>query len=211
MIAANVSQKETGVQKPAYSPAGPFIIAVKDRIMASTTTRLMSFEEFEKLPDSRDVRQELHHGELIEVPPPKQGHKLIERRLRRLFENAGGGSGEAEIEVGFRPCPGNEYWIADVVFVSRDRWDAIPDDGYMQGAPDLVVEILSPSNSAAEMRDKRKICLENGCREFWVVDPKLREVEVSTPDGHTITFQPGQQVPLFFGAGSSLGVDSIFE
>ena len=179
--------------------------------MASTTTRLMTFEEFENLPDSGAMRQELHHGELIEVPPPKHGHKLVEQRLLRLLDVAGRSSGEIVTEVGFRPGPGNEYWTADVVFVPRDRWDAIPRDGYMEGAPELVVEVLSPSNTVAEMRDKRKICLENGCREFWVVDPKQREVEVSTPDGHSITYKPGQQIPLFFADGSNIAVDAIFE
>jgi Uma2 family endonuclease len=76
------------------------------------------------------------------------------------------------------------------------------------GAPDVVVEILSPSNTAAETLDKRNICLENGSREFWIVDADHRQVEVSTPDGHTITPKSGQEIPLFFGG--RLAVDSIF-
>ena len=179
--------------------------------MASTTTRLMTFEEFEQLPDSDWMRQELHHGELIEVPPPVQGHKIIERRLRRLLEDTGGSSGVVETEVGFRPCLGNEYWIADVAFVFSKRWDDVPRDGYMVGAPEIVIEVLSPSNTIKKMRDRRKICLENGGREFWVVDPKRREVEVSTTDGHSIIYKSGQSIPLFFAAGSSIAVDAIFE
>lgn len=189
--------------------------------MASTTTRLMSFEEFEQLPDSDWMRQELHHGELFEMPPPKQGHKLIQRQLRRMLENAGGSSGVVETEIGFRPCPGNEYWSGDVVFISRQRWEETSRDGYVEGAPELVVEILSPSNTRRKMRERRKIYLDNGCREFWVVDPKQREVEVSTPDAHTITYKSGQRIPLFFtndSAGSasstndsSIAVDAIFE
>jgi Uma2 family endonuclease len=171
----------------------------------------MSFEEFEQLPESGWMRQELHHGELFEMPPPKQGHKLIEMRLQDLLAKPTCRAGVVTNEVGFRPCPGNEYWIADVVFVSRDRWDEIPADGYMVGAPDLVVEVLSPSNTRSKMHDRRKICLENGGLEFWIVDPKSREVEVSWPDGHSITYKPGQQIPLFFAAGSSIAVDAIFE
>jgi Uma2 family endonuclease len=185
--------------------------------MASTTTRLISFEEFEQLPES-EARQELHHGELIEVPPPKQGHKRIERRLRRLLEDAGRSSGVVDTEVGFRPCLGNEYWVADVAFVSHDQWEGTPSDGYIVGAPELVIEVLSPSNTLKKMRDRRKICLDNGCREFWIVDSKKREVEVSTPDGHSVTYQAGQQIQLFFapdGAsdapdGSKIAVNAIF-
>jgi Uma2 family endonuclease len=179
--------------------------------MASTTTRPMSFEEFEQLPDSDWMRQELHHGELIEVPPPVQGHKIIERRLRRLLEGAGGSSGVVETEVGFRPCLSNEYWIADVAFVFSKRWADIPRDGYMVGAPELVIEVLSPSNTMKKMGDRRKICLENGCIEFWVVDSKSGKVEVSTSDGRFTTYKSGQSIPLFFAEGSSIAVDAIFE
>lgn len=41
-----------------------------------------------------------------------------------------------------------------------------PDD-YLRGAPDLIIEVLSPSNTATEICDKEKLCLENGAREFW--------------------------------------------
>ena len=79
---------------------------------------------------------------------------------------------------------------------------------YLIGAPEIVVEVLSPSNTATEMLDKRNICLENGSREFWIVDTDHRQVEVSTPDGHTITYKSGQEIPLFFGG--RLAVDAIF-
>jgi Uma2 family endonuclease len=179
--------------------------------MASTTTRLISFEEFEQLPESDWMRQELHHGELVEVPPPIQRHKILERRLREMLENAARGAGIAETEMGFRPVIGNEYLIADIAFISREIWEAIPPDGYMVGAPELIIEVLSPSNKTKRMSYRRKICLENGCREFWVVDPKKREVEVSAPGDRTITYRSGQQIPLFFTDGASLAVDSIFE
>jgi Uma2 family endonuclease len=178
--------------------------------MASTTTRLMSFEEFEQLPESNWMRQELHRGELIEVPPPKHGHMLIELRLRKLLENADN-SGIVATEMGFRPTSGPDYLIADIVFIPRKRWDAIPPDGYMMGAPELVIEVRSPSNRTPKMRQRRQICLENGCLEFWIVDSKLGEVEVSTPDGYSITYKSGQQLPLFFATGSTIAVDAIFE
>jgi Uma2 family endonuclease len=55
--------------------------------MATTPTRLMTFAEFEQLPDPKSgARHELHHGEVIEVAPPKHGHKKRQNRLRRLME-----------------------------------------------------------------------------------------------------------------------------
>ncbi len=85
---------------------------------------------------------------------------------------------------------------------------AIQEDGYMEGAPDVVIEVLSPSNTASEMLDREQICLENGAREFWVVDPVRRQVKVSCADGRAATYKAGQSIPLLFGG--MLPVDSTF-
>ncbi len=176
--------------------------------MATTTTRLMTFEEFEKLPDLPGGHYELHHGEVVFVSLPFHEHHLVQYALLRLLDRSAGNAGRVSMEFGYRPRGQHEYWVADVVFLAKDRWDAIPRKGILSGSPELVIEVLSPSNTAAEMRDKRKLCLETGCLEFWMVDIEQREVEVSTPDGRAITYSSGQSIPLFFGG--SLSVDEIF-
>jgi Uma2 family endonuclease len=123
---------------------------------------------------------------------------------------AAAGAGKVSTEFGFRPLPDHEFWEPDVVYLSRQRWDGIPDDGNLQGVPELVIEVLSPSNTVAEILEKRDLCLENGGREFWAVNTGQRKVDVSTPDGHTVTYKSGQHIPLFFAPGSSLAVDEIF-
>jgi Uma2 family endonuclease len=174
--------------------------------VATTTSKLMTFAEFDRIPNPQGSRYELHHGELINVPFPEFPHIRAQWQLRRLLEGAAGSAGVVDKEIPYRPLPEHECWSADVAYVSKERWDAI--NRYLMGAPDLVVEVLSPSNTAAEMIDKRNVCLENGSREFWVVDTDHRQVEVSTPDGHTITYKSGQEIPLFLGG--HLAVDSIF-
>jgi Uma2 family endonuclease len=174
--------------------------------VASTTEKLITFAKFEKLPD-QEIRQELRHGEVVNVAPPKHGHYLILRRLRRLFEALAAGAGEVDTEFGFQVGV-HEYRIADVAFLSKARWDRIPVQGYLQGAPELVIEVLSPSNTAAEIQDKKEICLENGTVEFWVVDAKRHHVKVTTREGRTAIYKAGQQIPLFFGG--SIAVDAIF-
>jgi len=130
----------------------------------------------------------------------------VQWQLRQLLQTAAGDSGRVYTEFPYRPLPEFECWSADVAFVATLRWQTI--DDWLAGAPELVVEVLSPSNSVGQLRDKRKICLENGSREFWVVDTNLREVEVSTADGHAVTYKSGQEIPLFFGG--TLPVDQIF-
>jgi Uma2 family endonuclease len=170
----------------------------------------MTFAEFERLPDPVGGHLELHHGEVVEVAAPKRKHYVRQRRLRRLMEPAADPVGELHIQLCYRPVPEHEFWVADVAFVSRERWDRVPDDGYLEKPPELLVEVLSPSNTWAEIRAQKKLCLENGSREFWLVDSVYREVEVSTPDGRTITYNAGQAIPLFFAPGISIQVDDIF-
>jgi Uma2 family endonuclease len=160
----------------------------------------MTFAKFERMPDD-GRRYELRNGEPIDVPPATHRHFLIRRRLRQLLESAAGGAGVVATAWGFRPTADYEYRIADVAFVSLQRERAIPPDGYLMGAPELVIDI--------ESEEKERLCIENGCLEFWVIDPKRRSVEVSTPDGPSMTYATGQQIALMFGG--ELAVDAIFE
>jgi Uma2 family endonuclease len=179
--------------------------------VATTTTRLMTVEEYAKIPNPPGGVNELFHGEPVTVPFPQYPHVRAQWQLRRLLDAAAGDTGVVDKEFPYRPLPEHECWGADVAYLTRARWDSI--DRYLMGAPELVVEVLSPSNTMAKLRDKRKICLENGSREFWVVDTDLREVEVSTADGRAVIYTSGQEIPLFFVeslGGGRLAVDEIF-
>jgi Uma2 family endonuclease len=128
--------------------------------------------------------------------------------VRDLLNAAAGDKGVVDLEIGFRGRPEHEYRVADVAFVSQERWEHISPDGNLAGAPEIVIEVLSPSNSAAEMLDKEQLCLENGSVEFWVVDPRGHQVKVSTTDDRTITYKSGHHIPLLFGG--HIAVDEIF-
>jgi Uma2 family endonuclease len=172
-------------------------------------TGLMTFAEFERLPDVPGLRYELRHGEVFQVPPAKYPHFLIQQILRDLLDQAAANRGRAYTEVGFRPLPDHEFFIVDVAYASTAWWLRSRKTEYLTGAPELVIEILSPSNSAAEMLDKEKLCLENGAQEFWLVDPDRRQVKVSTPDGRTITYRRGQIISVTMVNGT-ISVDAIF-
>jgi Uma2 family endonuclease len=179
--------------------------------MGATITRLMTFAEFEKLPDPQSCRYELRHGELVSMPPPVHRHVSLQYRIRRLLETRAPEGDIVREEMPFRLMPDHEYWVADVAYMPRAMWDRIDSKGYLDCAPVLVVEVLSPSNTAAEMNDRKKTFLESGCREFWLVDAVNRQIDVSTPDGVTTTYRAGQTIPLPLFGGGSLPVDDIFD
>jgi Uma2 family endonuclease len=176
--------------------------------VATSTTRLMTVAEFQQLPEPEAHYHELRHGELFKVTRPKLNHIIAQKRLLSLLDALDAGA--AFTEFGFRPRPEHELRVADVALITRDRWATINPKDHFHGAPDLVIEVLSPSNTAAEMLEKVQICLENGCREFWIVDLDRRQVKVSTPGGHTSWYRPGQKIPLLFVPGKVLAVDAIF-
>jgi Uma2 family endonuclease len=176
--------------------------------VATTTTRLMTVAEFQQLPEPEAYFHELRHGELVKVTRPKLNHVIAQKRLLSLLDALDAGA--AFTEFGFRPRPEYELRVADVALITKSRWATIDPKDHFRGAPDLVIEVLSTSNTAAEMLDKEQICLENGCREFWIVDLERRQVKVSTPDGRTATYKSGQTIPLLFAPGKVLTVDAIF-
>jgi Uma2 family endonuclease len=176
----------------------------------ATTTGLITVAEFKKMPELQNVRQELRHGEVITMPPPAMRHNRSEQRLMLALQRLLGHAGYVSMEVAFRPLPEYEVWVADVAFLSKEREANTADNEWVRGAPDLVVEVLSPSNTAVEMDERRSICLENGCRQFWVVNAERKIVNVSTPDAKTVTYRKDEQIGLAEFGGSKLGLGDIF-
>ena len=176
--------------------------------MASTPTRLLTFAEYEQIPNPPGGRYELHHGELVNVAFPEFPHVKAQHQLRRLLESVSGSFGVVHTEMPYRPLPENECWGADIALISQARWESI--ERYLFGSPELVVEVLSPSNTATEMLDKEQTCFEGGAQEFWVVDTRRQTIRVTTASGHTVSYKPGQDIPLFFAAGAVLKVAEVF-
>lgn len=170
----------------------------------------MTIEEFDSLPKTEPFYYELRNGELVKVSRPIFKNHRIRHQLRVLLESAAGSASFVATGLGFRALPEYEYRVAHVGMVSKERWEQIDLDDSLFGAPDLVAEVIAPSELLEHLYDKEKLCLANGCQEFWTVYPELRQVKVSTPDGITTTFRAGQEIPLRLFGGGTLKVDSIF-
>ena len=135
------------------------------------------------------MHRELLEGELQILAPPKSGHsKIATRTFKELLVWEANGLGSVYAEAGYRVTDNPPTWIEpDVSFVRRERVLATDDADYFIGAPDLAVEIVSPSESARDLERKIKLLLAGGSRAVWVLYPLLQQVRVFLPDGTSYT------------------------
>ena len=167
-------------------------------------------EEFMALPSSpAAVPQELRHGELIQTPPVKHLYTRAQRSLILALQRALDGRYLVEKEFPFRPLPQYEVWVADVALVDSVRDQDTPDNDYFRGVPEIVIEVLSPSNTASEMLEREAICLHNGAREFWLCDPLQRSLKVTTVAGQTRIFGIGDTLQMT-GFGQPIVLADLF-
>lgn len=169
---------------------------------------LLTVEQYRHLPAIDDAIQELHWGSVVTMTRPKMRHARLQSRLARLLRPAMEPAGIVETEVAFRALPEYDLRGADVAFVSQARWDATDDNDNLHGSPELVIEILSPSNTKREMQEKAALCLSTGSEEFWVVDPNNQTVSVTRRDGQTNIHRQGDNIPLP-GTNTTLAVADI--
>lgn len=128
---------------------------------ASRTRKRWTYSEFARLPESASTRYEIIDDQLVVTPAPSLHHQRIAGRLfAKLFgfveEHELGEVVPAPVDVLFAE---GDYMEPDIVFVRKGRADLLSDRG-VEGPPDLLVEILSPST---ELRDRGIKC--HGARE----------------------------------------------
>jgi Uma2 family endonuclease len=141
----------------------------------------ITWQDVQQLPDDGH-RREAIEGELYVTPAPTPRHQDIVLRLairlREILVEPGlGRLWVALIGVEF-PDTG-EGVQPDIVFASTARRDRIVEAG-IRGAPDLVVEVLSPATATRDRGVKRKLYERQGVSEYWIVDPESEAVEVWT-------------------------------
>jgi Uma2 family endonuclease len=150
--------------------------------MATIKGKLITAEEFAQLPDPPDgSRQELIRGIVVTMPPPGGLHRVccskINRRLGNFVEANQRGT-VAVNDTGFvSERDPDTVRGADVAFWSRERLSEVP-GGYIEVAPDLGVEVVSPNDHYSRIQKKIRHHLAHGVRLLWVVDPEDRSISV---------------------------------
>ena len=154
--------------------------------MAQAVKTRMTAAEFLELPETT-IPTELVDGEVIVTPAPKDPHqKTLMHLIRILLPLVPGG------ELRVSPCDVHldEYNVVqpDIFWVSDPESSCkLGEDGYWHGAPDLVIEILSPGTILHDRRDKFQLYEKHGAREYWIVDPDGQYVEVWILSEETFT------------------------
>jgi len=144
-----------------------------------TETLKFTYEDYLKLTTYSDKRYEILEGELYMVPSPNTRHQRISRNLEfilyRFVEERGLG------EILYAPydviLSFTDVTQPDIIYVSKERAEVITEKN-IEGAPDLVIEILSPSSQERDRDIKKKVYAKAGVREYWIVDPEEKAVEV---------------------------------
>ena len=136
---------------------------------------------------------ELVRGRLVVREPPGTRHGVIAGNLTLdlgEFVRRRGLGVVLPQDTGFKIASDPDSVRApDVAFLARERLSQIPERGYAELAPDLVAEVLSPGDTAAEVLGKVADWLEAGTKLVWVIDPRLAEVRVYRADGSLSVLQ----------------------
>ena len=176
----------------------------------SATDTIVGVEEFLSNPDVHyyDVH-ELHHGEVVVVPPPSNLHVGLQRRIEEaLAPLLQGTSYWAWREFYYVLASNSRRANVAIVLEARRSEDHL----IFRGGPEIVIEVLSPSNSALDLDRLRVACFEEGTREFWIVNPVLRTVTVYRKPKSIAVYDEQQSLPLeALGLTSELSLSDVFQ
>ncbi len=182
-------------------------------MVVQQTKAKLTYEDYKNTPE--DERYELIDGELIMAAAPKKAHQRVDMRLGAKFfvhveSNDLGEVFSAPFDVYLTET---NVVQPDLLFVSKERLDIIT-EANVQGAPDLVVEILSPSTASVDWTTKRELYAKHGVKEFWIVAPDARLVWLMLlrEDDYDVVgiYGDGQTVTSTVIEGFSVNLSDIF-
>ena len=163
-------------------------------------------------------RYEMIEGVVYDMSPsPSEGHQRATTAIGSLFFSAFKGKCRTYVSP-FDVWPtgdANDAYVQPDVTVICDS-NKITSDGCV-GAPDLVVEVLSPSTAGKDRKAKLRLYQRSGIREYWIVDPVMRTVEVFRLDqnifGPAETYAAGEDefIPVGIKEGLRISLGDIFD
>lgn len=147
------------------------------------TRVILTYADYTAIPnDGR--RYEIHEGELAVTPAPGTRHQQVSRNLLVVLHTHVGRHALGEVLVAPVDCILDDTTVVqpDLVFVARHRLAALSARG-IEGAPSLVVEVLSPGTAKVDRGVKAQLYARHGVPHYWIVDPEARVIEAHALHG----------------------------
>ena len=144
---------------------------------------ILTYQDYAALPDD-GRRYELYEGELVMTPSPRPRHQVVIGNLYMLMAEHIRPRGFGEVYLSPIDVILSRITVVqpDLVYVERDRLGIVTERA-IEGAPTLVVEVLSPSTGARDRGIKQALYARYGVPYYWIVDPATRRVEAMRLSG----------------------------
>ncbi len=173
-----------------------------------------TYQDYCQLPD--EVRAEVLDGELLMSPSPFRKHQKISGKIYRLLAqwvetHCLGEVYDAPFDVVL-----SQYDIVqpDILYISNER-KSILTEANVQGAPDLVIEILSSGDKKRDTVKKKAIYEKYGVKEYWIVDPDSETISVFILEGNNFQekgiYKRNQILESPLLPGFSLVLEDVFQ
>ena len=175
-----------------------------------------TYEDYRQLPDD-GWRYEVMEGVLHRTPAPRTIHQEVLGNLVDLFrawvkERGLGKVFFAPTDVKLSGGLGNPVQ-PDLFYLATEHLQFVR-EALVEGSPDLIVEVLSPTNWMDDRRDKYRIYAQAGVREYWIVDPEQETVEIFTLRGSSYElrgrYSHGEEASSEVLDGFAAPLDEIF-
>ncbi len=163
------------------------------------TQTLLTAEQFLELPEEEGIIRELDEGRLVEMAPPNLTHGIMVSRVSTLLTRHVEKKG-----AGFWVVSGPGFQLAteilripDAFLIRKSAADSMDTSrGWYEGVPDLVVEVVSPSDKASDLDRRVHQYLSAGASALWVFYPETRHVMVFHQNGRRLDLREGQDLTL---------------
>ena len=166
--------------------------------------------EFDRMEFADERDYDLLDGEVVEVSHPSLEHFAAAEHIAELLRRVVPRHILVGREVPYVIEPGTKR-RADVGAVDRSRLSRARVSRRLDGAPELVIEIISPSNLTRRDMRTALLCLSNGAHQFWLVDTVDRRVLVLSGGDKFNSYEAGSRIPLPEAlGGGEIALDEIF-
>jgi Uma2 family endonuclease len=173
---------------------------------------VLTLDQFRAIEESDEYLYELDDGVLVREPRPARPHGTAVTLLARYLagyalDHGGLVTAETGFVLGADPP---RVFGPDLAYLRSDPAPYGDRGGWIERAPDLAVEVISPSNRAADMKRKVEKYLRAGTAEVWLVYPESRSVECHRPSGAIRSLREGDVISTPVLPGFELPVAEIF-